>query len=52
VSKSIFLGRRLITAFQGTVLSMAVELLRGQAWRLQAEKAARRMGKRHAQYGR
>jgi len=42
-----------MTAFQGTVLFMAVELLRSQVWHLQAEKVARRMGKRcaHAQYG-
>ena len=44
----MFLSGRLVTAFQGTVLFMAVELLRSQVWHLQAEKVARRMGKRCA----
>ena len=34
-----------MTAFQGTVIFMAVELLRGQVRHLRAEKAARRRGK-------
>jgi hypothetical protein len=39
------MGSRLKTAFQGTVIFMAVELLRSQVRYLEAEKAARRKGK-------
>ena len=39
------ISRRLISAFQGTVIFMAVELLRSQVRHLKAEKAARRQGK-------
>jgi hypothetical protein len=43
--KLILMFRRLMTAFQGTVIFMAAELLRGQVEHLEAEKAARRKGK-------
>src|SRR5258706_8600861 len=41
----IFMSRRLMTEFQGTVIFMALELLRSQNWHLRAEKAAKRNGR-------
>lgn len=43
--KSMFISRRLMTVFQGTVIFMAVELLRSQVRHLKAERAAKRKGK-------
>ena len=40
----MLISRRLMSAFQGTVIFMAVELLRSQVRHLKAEKAARRKG--------
>ena len=42
---SMFTSRRLIAAFQGTVIFMAIELLRSQDEHFTTEKAARRKGK-------
>src|SRR5258706_2704128 len=41
----IFMSRRLMTEFQGTVIFMALELLRSQNRHLRAEKAAKRNGR-------
>jgi hypothetical protein len=43
--KLILMCRRLTTAFQGTVIFMAVDLLRNQVRHLKAETAARKQGK-------
>ena len=43
--KSVFISRKLMTPFQGTVIFMAVDLLRSQEEYFIAEKAERRKGK-------